>query len=80
MTVIYIILGILLTVLFFLNIKSAADILCRIIGGFCFLYIYNMVTVHFLPETIGINIISATICGLLGLPGSIMLSVLTFLL
>ena len=73
MTVFYIILGSLLTVLFFLHIKSAADILCRIIGGFCFLYIYNMAAVHFLPETIGINIITAAIFGFLGLPGALLL-------
>jgi len=67
MTVIYIILGIILTVLFFLHIKSAADILCRIIGGFAFLYIYNSVA-YGLP-LLGINVISAAVCGILGLPG-----------
>ncbi len=67
MTAIYIILGIILTVLFFLHIKSAADILCRIIGGFAFLYIYNSVA-YGLP-LLGINVISAAVCGILGLPG-----------
>lgn len=67
MTAIYIILGIILTVLFFLHIKSTADILCRIIGGFAFLYIYNSVA-YGLP-LLGINVISAAVCGILGLPG-----------
>lgn len=67
MTAVYIILGILLTVLFFLNIKKAADILCRIIGGISVLIIYNT-TFPFLPGA-GINLVSGTIAGLLGLPG-----------
>ncbi len=67
MTVIYIILGAILTAVFFLNIKTAASLLCRIAGGFAFLYIYNSVA-YGLP-LLGINVISATVCGILGLPG-----------
>ena len=80
MTVVYIISGILLTVLFFLNIKNAAEFLCRIIGGFFFLYIYNTVAPMLTLPLLGINVISATVSGLLGLPGSLLLLCLVFFL
>ena len=67
MTVIYIIFGAILTAVFFLNIKTAASVLCRIVGGFAFLYIYNSVA-YALP-LLGITVISAAVCGILGLPG-----------
>ena len=64
-----IILGVILTLLFFLHIKSAADILCRIIGGFAVLFVYNALAVKFSLPVVGINFLSAVISGLLGLPG-----------
>ena len=78
MTVIYIILGIVLTVLFFLNIKNAADILCRIVGGMGILIVYN--TVMTSSTQVGINLVSAIIVGLLGLPGGLLLLCLTVFL
>ena len=73
MTVVYIILGIILTALFFLNIKNAADILCRIIGGFAILIIYNAVASHFPLPLLGINPVTVLITGLLGIPGGALL-------
>ena len=70
MTVIYIILATVLTALLFLKINYAADFLCRIIGGIGVLIIYNTVFPSFPP--IGINLVSGTVVGLLGLPGGIM--------
>ncbi len=78
MTVIYIILGMVLTVLFFLNIKNAADILCRIVGGMGVLIVYN--TVMTSSTQVGINLVSAIIVGLLGLPGGLLLLCLTVFL
>ena len=74
MEILYIILGVVLTVLFFLNIKNAADLLCRIIGGVSLLIIYNTVF-HGLPA-VGINLISGTVAGLLGLPGGLLIILL----
>lgn len=68
-----IILGFILTVLFFLNIKSAADILCRIAGGFALLIFYNMCAPVLSLAAVGVNIFSALICGTLGIPGGILL-------
>ena len=73
MDIAIIILGVILTALFFLHIKSAADVLCRIIGGFSLLFIYNTVAMHFLIPVVGINLFSAVIAGLLGLPGGALL-------
>lgn len=73
MTVVYIILGIILTALFFLNIKNAADILCRIIGGFAILLIYNTVASHFHIPFLGINPVTVLVTGLLGIPGGALL-------
>lgn len=70
MEILYIILGVVLVVLFFLNIKNAADILCRITGGIGVLILYNTIFSH-LPHA-GINLISGTAVGILGLPGGIM--------
>ena len=58
-----IILGFILTLLFFLNIKSAADILCRIAGGFALLIFYNMCAPVLSLAAVGVNIFSALICG-----------------
>lgn len=66
-------LGVLLTALFFLHIKSAADILCRIIGGFSVLLIYNALALHFCVPEVGINLFSAITAGLLGIPGGALL-------
>jgi len=80
LNIVLIILGVILTVLFFLNVKNAADILCRIIGGFAVLLIYNRFAGVFSLETTGINLISSFIAGILGLPGGILLFCATVLL
>ena len=70
MTIVYIILGIVLTAVLFLNIKNATDFLLRIIGGIGVLILYN--TVFPTLPAVGINLVSGTVVGLLGLPGGIM--------
>lgn len=69
MNIILTILGVVLLILFFLNIKSAADILCRIVGGFVLLFIFNYIAAFFSIETVGVNFLSSAISGLLGIPG-----------
>ncbi len=71
MEILYMILGTVLTALFFLNIKNAADLLCRIIGGISLLIVYNT-AFPFLPG-VGINLVSGTVAGLLGLPGVLLI-------
>lgn len=73
MNILLIILGALLCILFFLNIKNAADVLCRIIGGFALLYLYNMLAPMFGFNAVGINLLSAIIAGGMGIPGGILL-------
>lgn len=73
MNVIYAILGIVPAVLFFINIRNAADVLCRIIGGFAFLIIYNMLAPAFSFMPVGINLISSAVAGIIGIPGWILL-------
>ena len=73
MNILLIILGALLCILFFLNIKNAADILCRIIGGFALLYLYNMLAPMMGFKGVGINLLSALIAGGMGIPGGILL-------
>lgn len=80
MEILLIILGAVLTVLFFLHIKSAADLLCRIVGGFAFLIIYNSAAPFISLPALGINAISAVLCGILGLPGGAMLILLNIFL
>ena len=69
MNFLLIILGIILTVLFFLNIKSAATLLCRILGGFLLLLIYNSLSQAVSLPSVGINLITAVLCGFLEIPG-----------
>ena len=64
-----IVIAIVLGVVFFLNMKSTALILCRIVGGFLFLLIYNSLP---LP-TVGINLVTAAVCGVLEVPGWLLL-------
>ena len=59
--------AIVVAVIYSVNINRAAKVLCRVAGGFAFLYIYNSVA-YGLP-LLGINVISAAVCGILGLPG-----------
>ena len=80
MTVIYIILGAILTALFFLHIKSAADLLCRIVGGFAFVLIYNSIASVLPLPTLGVNAVSALLCGILGIPGGALLLCLNLFL
>ena len=72
-------LGIVLCVLFFLNIKSAANILCRIVGGFLFLIIYSTFAPMISLAPIGVNLITATICGTLEIFGFLLLFILNIL-
>lgn len=72
-------LGIILCVLFFLNIKSAANILSRIVGGFLFLIIYNTFAPMISLSPIGANLVTATICGTLEIFGFLLLFVLNIL-
>ncbi len=76
MTILYIILGILLAAIFFLNIKNAADLIARIIGGMGVLILYNTI---FTSHAAGINLITAAVVGLLGLPGGVLVLCLGFL-
>ncbi len=78
MTAVYIVLGIVLTVLFFLNVKSAADILCRTIGGIIILLMYN--TVFPALPGVGVNLVCGVSSGLLGLPGVLLVICLSVFL
>ncbi|MBQ3023496.1 MAG: pro-sigmaK processing inhibitor BofA family protein [Clostridia bacterium] len=79
MDYLFILLGITLCALFFLNMKSAANILCRIVGGFLFLIIYNTIAPMLSFPAVGINLVTASLCGILEIPGAILLIALTFL-
>ena len=72
-------LGILLCALFFLNIRSAADILARIVGGFLFLIIYNTVAPMISLAPIGANIVTGFVCGTLEVSGFLLLLFLNIL-
>ena len=73
MNYIYSVLGLVLTTLFFLNIRSAADLLCRIVGGFALLFIYNAAAPLISLTPVGINLISSSVAGIMGLPGAVLL-------
>lgn len=73
MDMLILLLGAVLTILFFLNIKNAADILCRIVGGFALLLIYNAAAPHFSLSQVGINLLSALLTGTMGAPGAALL-------
>ena len=73
MNTIFILLGAVLALVFFLNIKPAAEVLCRIVCGFALLLCYNMVAAPLSWVTIGINLISSLIVGIFGFPGGVML-------
>ena len=73
MNTLLLIMGFVLTVLFFLNIRKAADVLCRIIGGFAVLFIYNAFAPMLSLKCVGINLLSALCTGVMGIPGSVLL-------
>ena len=73
MDMLILLLGVILVVLFFLNIKNAADLLCRIVGGFALLLIYNAAAPHLSLQPVGINLISALFTGIMGAPGTVLL-------
>ena len=73
MNTLFIMLGAVLALVFFLNIKPAAEVLCRIICGFAVLLCYNMVVAPLYWVPIGINLLSSLIVGIFGLPGGMML-------
>ncbi len=72
-------LGIILCTLFFLNMKSAANILCRIVGGFLFLILYNTLAPMLSISTVGVNIVTAAVCGTLEIFGVFLLVLLNIL-
>ena len=78
MTILYVILGVVLALLFFLNIKNAADILCRIIGGTTILVAYNLIAYTFSFPAVGVNPFFIVIAGFLGLPGGMLAVFLSF--
>lgn len=71
------ILGIVLCVLFFLNIDTAAKLLLKITGAFAVLFIYNSLAAQFSFVQVGINLITATTLAVLNLPGGILLLLLS---
>ena len=79
MNTLFIILGAILALLFFLNIKPASEVLCRIVCGFAGLIGYNAVAPALFLVPIGINLISALLIGIFGAPGAIMLYIFTFI-
>lgn len=73
MNTLFIMLGAVLALIFFLNIKPAAEVLCRIVCGFAVLLCYNMAAAPLSWVPIGINLVSSFIVGVFGLPGGMML-------
>ncbi len=73
MNTIFILLAGVLILVFFLNIKPAAEVLCRVACGFSLLICYNVVAALLILKPIGINLISSLIIGVFGLPGGILL-------
>ena len=71
------ILGIILCVLFFLNIDTAAKLLLKITGSFAVLFIYNALAAQFSFVQVGINLITASTLAVLNLPGGILLLLLS---
>lgn len=69
-------LGSLLFVLFFANIKNAAALLCRVAGGFVFLVLFNTLSPLVSLAPVGANIVSAFLCGVLEIPGAVLLILL----
>ena len=65
------ILGAVLSLLFFLNVKPASEVFCRIVCGFLVLIALNSVLMLFSSVTLGVNLITALITGILGAPGII---------
>ena len=73
MDFVYLLLGLVSAVILLINIKNAADIICRFAGGFILLIIYNTIAAALAFPPIGVNAVSASLCGLLGIPGGLML-------
>ena len=73
MKILLLVAAVCVAVLYYTNIKTASSVLCRITGGFLFLFIYNTIAPHIALPLLGINMISAAVCGLLGLPGGVLL-------
>lgn len=75
MTLLYYILGLTLLVLFFLNINTAAQMLCKIAGGLSILFLYAPLSC-FLPP-VGINLLTASVLAVFNLPGGVLLVLLS---
>ena len=74
------ILGVLLALLFFLNIRPASEVFCRIICGFSVLIALNSVAMLFSPVRVGVNLITALIIGVFGAPGGALIFAVTLFL
>ena len=79
MNTILIIAAVFLAVLFLLNIRPFSVVLCRLFCGFVLLFILNYSAAFLGLPSVGINIFSATIAGLLELPGCLLLLFITAL-
>lgn len=73
MKIVYIIGGIALGVPILLNMRCAAEALCRAAVGFFALLGYNMISAAAGLAPVGVNALSAMIVGFLGLPGGALL-------
>lgn len=74
------ILGMLLALLFFLNIKPASEVFCRILCGFSVLIALNSAFMMFSPVRVGVNLITALIIGIFGAPGGALVYAVTLFL
>lgn len=77
MNTLIIIAAVFLALLFFLNIKPFSVVLCRIFCGFASLFLLNYTAAFLGFPSVGINIFSAIIAGLLELPGCLLLLFIT---
>lgn len=67
------IMGFILALLFFTNIRPASEVLCRILCGFAVLIGLNTASAAFTSVTVGVNILTALIVGIFGAPGAALL-------
>ncbi len=75
---IFIIIALTLIFMFFKQLKGVFALILNTAAGWAGLYIFNFLSAY-LGFSIGINIATAAIVGVLGLPGLILLIVLKFI-
>lgn len=73
-----ILLVLVLIVLFFNQLKGVLLLILNTVFGWAGLYIFNLLF-SFVGFSIGINIASASIAGVLGIPGVLLMAVLKFI-